>query len=676
MPLASATITFDLSDMLGVDFDIRRTKVWVDTNIPDDTVIDTDGNKIRLGSGNVTLNTDGTGSLSTWTPGVGANPATWQITVHVDYPDRNKPGGRGVRSFGPFTITASADLADLVQQQTIPPEYAGELVAQMEGIRDETIQISGISTSDSAVEALINTAAGPLTQAALSATIATQALPRSLAPAQPVDVDVNEAIAIIGMDQVPITTYAGGENDIVHPSLLFFDEGWNGWRYWMAYTPYNGGDAQVENPSIAVSNDGETWTVPAGLTNPIEPSPAGAGYLADPVLCMSADGQTMLMVFKINDATKQTVLRTSMDGVTWTPKVVLIDNTYEDVSPALLWDNGKYRMWTVVYDTTVTGGTNTMYVRTATAPEGPWSAPVACTVEGLPTGVKLWHMDIKRVGQQYHMVMASDLGSASLAGHLLFAKSNDGLAWKYARASLMDVGANPNNSFYKAGLLPKLTPDGLAYDMWYSSATTYQMFKTVVTFDRAKRRQTINSDILSAVAGLPPWTLADNFDRADTTTGLGTATSGHAWSSVLGNPLGIVSKEAYLPTAANSRSIIDPGIADLRLGVTYKTVGSAGYIMFRYVDGSNLWRVGHSGSIIQLQKIVAGALTTVKTTSALVRNGDRLEVEARGSEIRLYLNGLELYRATDSALSTGTKVGINIDNTTVRLDNFTVRRTV
>src|SRR5690348_14420171 len=67
-------------------------------------------------------------------------------------------------------------------------------------------------------------------------------VPRSLTPTQPVDVDVNEAIAVVGETQTAITTYAGSPNAIVHPSLLFFDEGWNGWRYWMAYTPYNGGD--------------------------------------------------------------------------------------------------------------------------------------------------------------------------------------------------------------------------------------------------------------------------------------------------------------------------------------------------------------------------------------------------------------------------------------------------
>lgn len=509
----------------------------------------------------------------------------------------------------------------------------------------------------------------PTFAANLSASTVQLALPRNLIPTHLTDVDVDEAIAIFGQDQVGITTYVGGTNAIVHPSLLFFDEGWNGWRYWMAYTPYNSGDFIYENPSIAVSNDGVTWSTPVGLTNPVEAAlPVGTGYNADPCLCMSADGQTMLMVWKRSDTSRKTCLRTSTDGVTWTARQVLFDNAFEDVAPALLWDNGLYKMWTVKPSDTP----NTLYLRTATDPEGPWSAPVACT-GSLPSSEELWHMDIKRVGQQYHMVMQSELGSGLGGGLLYFGKSNDGLAWTFSKQNIMQTMTNPQNSFYKVGLLPKITPDGLAYDMWYSSATTYLLFKTTITFDRSKRTRDINNDILAAKALLTPWVFCDDFTRADTTAGLGTSTSGHAWSKTLGNDMGISSNQAYLPTAANSRWIVDPGVADLRLSADFKTKGTSGWLIFRYQDASNLWRVGHSGGIVQLQKIIAGSLTTVKTTSCFIRDGDRLGVMAKGTEIRLYLNGLEFYRTTDSALSTATKIGINVDNIAARFDNMIAR---
>lgn len=173
MPLSTATITLDLEDKIGDNFDPRRVKVWVTTNA--ETIVDTDGNKIRIGSGNVTINADGTASADVWVPGVGSNPASWQTTFHVDYVDRNTRTGRKVQSFGPFTITASGDLADLIEEQAVPPEYAGQIVAEMEALRDETAAISGLTGEDDAVAYLVENPSA--TKDALSATFATRLTP-------------------------------------------------------------------------------------------------------------------------------------------------------------------------------------------------------------------------------------------------------------------------------------------------------------------------------------------------------------------------------------------------------------------------------------------------------------------------------------------------------------------
>lgn len=193
MALATATITFDLSDMLGVDFDPRRTKVWIDTNIANDTVIDTDGNQIRLGSGNVTLAADGTGTFTTWVPGAGSNPETWQTSVHIDYADRNQPRGRTSRTFGPFTITASANLADLEDEQAVPAEYlttvtelldtyvdsasasatssaASATSAAASAVLADSYIVADLNTSDGQMEALIESPSS-LTSVALASTI-------------------------------------------------------------------------------------------------------------------------------------------------------------------------------------------------------------------------------------------------------------------------------------------------------------------------------------------------------------------------------------------------------------------------------------------------------------------------------------------------------------------------
>lgn len=59
----------------------------------------------------------------------------------------------------------------------------------------------------------------------------------------------------IGKVRLNIETYLAGKDQPTHPSVISFDNTWNGYKYWMTYTPYQEGNGEEENPSIAVSND-------------------------------------------------------------------------------------------------------------------------------------------------------------------------------------------------------------------------------------------------------------------------------------------------------------------------------------------------------------------------------------------------------------------------------------
>ena len=63
----------------------------------------------------------------------------------------------------------------------------------------------------------------------------------------------------------------GTNNEVVHPDVVVFDEPWNGYKYWMGYTPNKTGTSYYENPCIEASNDEINWEVPEGVTNPIQP---------------------------------------------------------------------------------------------------------------------------------------------------------------------------------------------------------------------------------------------------------------------------------------------------------------------------------------------------------------------------------------------------------------------
>lgn len=264
MALYDVTVFFDLHQLLGADFDPRRTKAYVTTNVENGTLIDTTTGEIRMGDQAVTINAGGTGQFTTWsTLTADGNPVTWQTTLVVDYL-RTGHRDRARREFGPYTIShtvrgvtnkaltsnvatvvldtphglrvgdtiliADVDatfngnytitavpsttsvsyaktatnvtstaatgslisefvsLALLEDEQAVPPAYLTTVTELLDGFvdeahgyaddaetaRDEAIAITGITTTDAAVEALVkNTGgAGPLTSAALSATIA------------------------------------------------------------------------------------------------------------------------------------------------------------------------------------------------------------------------------------------------------------------------------------------------------------------------------------------------------------------------------------------------------------------------------------------------------------------------------------------------------------------------
>ena len=72
------------------------------------------------------------------------------------------------------------------------------------------------------------------------------------------------------------TTHVGGQ--VTHPDVVYVEDGWNGYKYWVIYTPNTMVTSQYENPYIAASNDGVNWYEPTGISNPIEPEPVSTRF--------------------------------------------------------------------------------------------------------------------------------------------------------------------------------------------------------------------------------------------------------------------------------------------------------------------------------------------------------------------------------------------------------------
>ncbi len=221
-----------------------------------------------------------------------------------------------------------------------------------------------------------------------------------------------------------VPTYDGNPS-AGHPDVVHVPAGWNGYKYWMAFTPFP--SAPRENPSIVASNDGVKWEIPAGLTNPIVPFsalPAGYDWWSDTDMVLSADGTTMMLYFRGTNqgVTNTCYLTTSTDGITWTPFQQVVAGIEE--SPAVVVEpGGGFTMFTC--------GENTIYRRTS-ADGITWAARTVITSRPTVPApyVNVWHIDVVKVDGTYHALVDINTATGGPDPYRLFHwTSADGLAW-------------------------------------------------------------------------------------------------------------------------------------------------------------------------------------------------------------------------------------------------------
>lgn len=242
----------------------------------------------------------------------------------------------------------------------------------------------------------------------------------------------------------------------VHPDVIDFGvDGWNGWRYWMAITPYYNTNDDLENPCLLVSADGVTWQVPAGLTNPIYAWPGGTQYNSDPAIAHDPATDEMVLIYRDGDLSPR--IARSADGVTWPDSATPITYTRvgEILSPTLVRISAsEWWMYGVNY------GTRKVQ-RWTSADLATWAGPV--TVTGLDA-IESWHLDVAEFnGRFYALVNVYD------PDNLFAATSSDGLAWSLNPSPVI---APPSTGWdagwvYRATLTPH--ESGNRFHVWYSA---------------------------------------------------------------------------------------------------------------------------------------------------------------------------------------------------------------
>lgn len=256
---------------------------------------------------------------------------------------------------------------------------------------------------------------------------------------------------------INLTTYVGN-NQIVHPKVLYFPDKFGGHRFWMAYTPYPFADGAYENPCIAYSDDGYEWTNIPG--NPLDdPGGVDVSVNTDTHLVYNETTATLeawwRYVAKDIEPNPEIIYRkVSADGLNWTEKEVVINNETGDhvwyLSPCILYDGSKYKVWAVnSSDNTInyyegTSATALSKVRDITLP-----------YQDGDTAYRLWHIDV-----------IEDNGKTVL---LAMCKGNTNLTQKEQSWSLFLATSDDNITFSTPTLVMAGNPYGWDKQLYRSS---------------------------------------------------------------------------------------------------------------------------------------------------------------------------------------------------------------
>ena len=263
-----------------------------------------------------------------------------------------------------------------------------------------------------------------------------------------------------------------GDNEPYHPKVLTFDEAWNGYKYWMSYTPYPEGDDSKENPEIVASNDLITWEVPEGLNNPLD-TPADTRpqlrYNSESHIVYNDDLDRMEVYWRYVDDVEDKAIMYRMateDGVNWSEKEIAFvaspRSKIDYVSPAIIYMDGIYKMWYVDKN-------NTLKYTTSTDGKN-WAKPTIINLK-YEEKVKTWHIDVISTEKGYEMISVAYKDWASHNDmSLYYTKSEDGINWQIAKVIIrptIKTSYWDNKGIYRSSFVLE---DGIYY-VYYSGTS-------------------------------------------------------------------------------------------------------------------------------------------------------------------------------------------------------------
>ena len=282
------------------------------------------------------------------------------------------------------------------------------------------------------------------------------------------------------------------DGQLTHPSVLFFPDGWSGYKYWMAMTPYPAGNDDHEDPCIVVSQDGINWIVPPGLTNPIDDADGQPEYNSDVDLKMGPNGM-MYLFWRFYDPSavgqeENMFYSTSTDGVDWSAKVRFRQynkNTLSLVSPSFVFEDNRWIMFAV--DLVPSPNRVVRVESSSVDPEGAWSDPITITTGAPTAGKEPWHLYVLKFGGRYYMLRADCTVDANgSAPNLQFQVSADGVTFVGAGKQVIPMSqSGKHDQLYRSTMVPAIQDGVFGFRVWYSGWTTspqeWWLFRTFIS---------------------------------------------------------------------------------------------------------------------------------------------------------------------------------------------------
>ena len=236
-------------------------------------------------------------------------------------------------------------------------------------------------------------------------------------------------------EELEIKTF-DGSGSLTHPSVLYFKNGFNGYKFWMAFTPYDNDCVELENPCIVVSNDGINWEIPAKIKNPllkIIKIQTPLKFYNDPFL-MYTDKLELWYRYTIEDKKVENYIYRmySNDGINWSePELMIDDNKSYYMSLSIVKKDNQYYMYYFDSNFTLNVRISKDLIK--------WEKELKINVEGF--NGKFWHGEVRLIEEHFELLFIDRNYK------LYFANSNDGK--KFKNLTNLNLYYAPGEYLYK-----------------------------------------------------------------------------------------------------------------------------------------------------------------------------------------------------------------------------------